>query len=72
MCVSYDFNDADGNWTTKGCMLMSVDNKDGVVTCQCDHLTNFGVLVVSHSVLLSSGSLACVYIKKSCGYRSHI
>ena len=29
-------------------MVMSVDREGGVVACQCDHLTNFGVLVVSH------------------------
>ena len=54
--MSYNFTDADGNWSTEGCMLVSVDDKDGVITCQCDHLTNFGVLVVS----LSNFHIPCV------------
>ena len=33
-----------GNWTTDGCELGG--HEDSVVTCHCNHLTNFGVLVV--------------------------
>ena len=36
-----------GNWTTDGCELTGID--DNVVTCQCNHLTNFAVLVVCKS-----------------------
>lgn len=35
----------EGNWTADGCRLAS--NTNGIVSCECDHLTNFGVLVVS-------------------------
>ena len=35
----------DGNWTTDGCRSVGVTNR--IVSCECDHLTNFGVLVVS-------------------------
>ena len=47
VCVSWDFSAAGnlGNWTTEGCFRDS--SSDGVVTCQCDHLTNFAVLIVS-------------------------
>ena len=33
-----------GNWTTDGCELTG--NENGVITCACDHLTNFAILVV--------------------------
>ncbi len=35
-----------GNWTTSGCKLESDNN--GVITCSCNHLTNFAVLLVSN------------------------
>ena len=46
-CVSWDFeaNGGEGNWTTEGCETIGL--VDGVVTCQCNHLTNFAILVVS-------------------------
>ena len=34
-----------GNWTTMGCETEHARN--GEVTCYCNHLTNFAVLVVS-------------------------
>ncbi len=34
-----------GNWTTKGCTVNS-DLCSNIVSCTCDHLTNFGALVV--------------------------
>ena len=37
----------EGNWTQDGCTLAG--EEDGVVSCECNHLTNFGVLVVSMS-----------------------
>ena len=33
-----------GDWVEDGCSL--ADETDGVVTCECNHLTNFGILVV--------------------------
>ena len=33
-------------WTTEGCET-DLGEVDGVVTCNCNHLTNFAVLVVS-------------------------
>ena len=46
-CVSWNFsaNGGEGNWTADGCETIGL--VDGVVTCQCDHLTNFAILVVS-------------------------
>ena len=45
-CVSWDFeaNGGEGDWTTEGCETIGL--VDGVVTCQCNHLTNFAILVV--------------------------
>ena len=42
MCVSWDFTLQD--WITEGCT--TIVGEDGVVTCSCNHLTNFAVLVV--------------------------
>ena len=46
-CVSWDFsaNGGEGAWTTAGCETVS--SVDGVVSCECNHLTNFAILVVS-------------------------
>lgn len=46
VCVSWDFEAAGGkgNWTTDGCAMAS---NDDVVMCNCTHLTNFAILVVS-------------------------
>ena len=39
-------------WTTEGCVTAEVN--ESVVTCNCNHLTNFAILVVSiHSVCVS-------------------
>ena len=46
MCVSWDFTLRD--WTTEGCT--TIFGEDGVVTCNCNHLTNFAVLVVMPSL----------------------
>ena len=45
MCVSWDFILDD--WTAEGCETDA--GSDGVVTCNCTHLTNFAILVVSKS-----------------------
>jgi hypothetical protein len=42
MCVSWDFGVQ--QWTPDGCST-SV-GQGGIVTCRCNHLTNFAVLVV--------------------------
>ncbi len=47
-CASYDFSISD--WTTDGC---DTTVEGGVITCTCDHLTNFGALVVSSFLLHS-------------------
>ena len=44
-CVSWDFDLVD--WTTRGCTTTLGQN--GTVTCACNHLTNFAVLVVSNN-----------------------
>ena len=33
------------NWTSEGCV--TVVGEKGIVSCSCNHLTNFAVLVVS-------------------------
>ena len=61
--MSYNFSEAGGNWSTKGCTLMSVDNDDEVIVCRCNHLTNFGILVVRiTSRKYNLGVLRYVYI----------
>ncbi|KAL4233865.1 hypothetical protein ACF0H5_008540 [Mactra antiquata] len=36
---------ADGTWTTDGCWLVSHNKEDNTVTCHCNHLTNFAILM---------------------------
>ena len=39
--------DGAGNWSTEGCRTITNDSKPYQVVCECNHLTNFGSLVVS-------------------------
>lgn len=43
-CVYLKSGIAVGDWTGIGCQLTSVGDE---ITCECDHLTNFALLVVS-------------------------
>ncbi|XP_011682085.2 adhesion G-protein coupled receptor G2 [Strongylocentrotus purpuratus] len=48
VCVFWDFDadDGYGNWSTDGCQLVGMDNDTGdELLCQCNHLTNFAVLM---------------------------
>jgi len=45
-CVFWDFtikSQMNGSWSSKGCSLVKIVNKE--VTCTCNHLTNFAVLM---------------------------
>ncbi|XP_071489358.1 adhesion G-protein coupled receptor G6-like [Diadema antillarum] len=46
ICAFWDFdaNDGTGNWSTRGCRL-SNSSTDERPECECDHLTNFGILM---------------------------
>ena len=46
-CVYWDFsaNQNAGGWRSDGCRYKGTRN--GLDVCECDHLTNFAVLVVS-------------------------
>ena len=48
-CVFWDIenDDESGDWSTEGCRLTAHVSDSGTVECQCDHLTNFAILVVS-------------------------
>ncbi|XP_030839663.1 adhesion G-protein coupled receptor G6-like [Strongylocentrotus purpuratus] len=41
-CVSWDFDDK--AWSQRGCNTKSSDSSD-MIECECNHLTNFGVLM---------------------------
>ena len=36
-----------GNWSQEGCSFQGV-LRDGRILCNCDHLTNFAILMVSY------------------------
>ena len=72
--------DGNGNWTNSGCLTSDL-SLDGVVTCSCNHLTNFALLVVSystvaillknefchHSILQSTEPLVCGQNSRAAG-----
>ncbi len=45
-CVSWDFEleDGVGDWSSEGCEYKEFQNN--IVTCDCNHATNFAVLMV--------------------------
>ena len=44
-------------WTKNGCVTDLAEVNEGLVTCYCNHLTNFAVLAVSNSCVCSNSSL---------------
>ena len=50
VCVFWDFSRND--WNREGCTIAEAVGADGIVTCQCNHLTNFAVLVVSVTLII--------------------
>jgi len=36
-----------GNWSAEGCTAVDINQETGLITCNCTHLTNFALLVVS-------------------------
>ena len=40
-----------GSWNTRGCNLLSYNETTNQVICECNHLTNFACLVVSHACI---------------------
>ena len=34
----------EGEWSTSGCQLVN-ETSDGIVTCECNHLTSFAILL---------------------------
>ena len=45
--IMFPFIAGRGNWSAEGCAARNVNNRTGVITCDCNHLTNFAILVVS-------------------------
>ena len=65
MCVSWDFNLQD--WTPQGCNT-SV-GRGGIITCHCNHLTNFAVLVVryyQYSISVLGNSMGSILLQEVC------
>ncbi len=42
-CVFWEFGEESGFWSTEGCELAEMT--DDKVSCDCDHATNFAILV---------------------------
>ncbi|KAK3718072.1 hypothetical protein QZH41_005473 [Actinostola sp. cb2023] len=59
-CVFWDFelNSHGGGWSRDGCRLTSQDGSR--VTCQCDHLTNFAVLMSTYDLKIACTAVAAM------------
>ena len=57
--IRSDITLSSGEWNTKGCGLISQEGS--IVTCQCDHLTHFAVLL-SPGVQVHKSACLFVYI----------
>ena len=51
-CIHSPFTDGFGALSQRGCSVF--DKTDSNITCQCDHLTPFGVLFVSKKISVVS------------------
>ena len=49
MCVTWNFTRLD--WITEGCT--TIVGEERVITCECNHLTNFAVLVVRNNIIIN-------------------
>ncbi|XP_052770050.1 adhesion G protein-coupled receptor L3-like isoform X3 [Mya arenaria] len=50
-CLYWETNQSrKGRWSTDGCILEQFDREKGTVTCHCNHLTNFAVLMSPTSI----------------------
>ena len=62
-CVFWDFsiNEKTGGWSEKGCWLNQLEVTDEIInaTCLCDHMTNFGIILVNN--------LFCMIYFLACG-----
>ena len=63
------YKDGNGNWTNSGCST-SGPSSDGIITCSCNHLANFALLVVSTVACICSIANHLV-IGPSCRALSH-
>ena len=64
-CVTWDFNLQ--AWTPRGCTTSI--GKSGVITCSCNHLTNFAVLVVyndTYTIPTVRGIIVHIIIQDIC------
>ena len=64
LCVLFIYlfslgNGTDGRWDTTGCKFLS-QTKEGVVSCQCTHLTNFALLLDVYQTVSNPLSLQVV------------
>ena len=55
------FIDGQRNWTSGGCT--TIDDGSGVIQCNCTHLTNFAILVVSLGPLCDNYNLLSSYCR---------
>lgn len=57
MYWDFDLRDGVGDWSDNGCTLSDV--REDSITCSCNHLTNFAVLIVSVSKVIELINLHC-------------
>ena len=44
--------DGYGDWSSKGCHNVNITNNKTEVFCECNHLTNFAILLVISSLII--------------------
>lgn len=52
ICAFWKGNDSGGYWSTTGCKKLG--SKNNSITCQCNHLSSFAVLMAHYDVKVSS------------------
>ena len=66
LCFHIDLSDGKGDWVSDGC-INKHRNLDTIV-CECNHLSMFGVLVVSMSLMcahIASLVLLLIYVTEA-------
>lgn len=70
-CVFWQADDKSGEWSSRGCKVLTDLSSDNYTTCACDHMTNFALLMVSPAATVNTNIQVIVLTVGSLVTREH-